>query len=137
MESYLDAVNKYAVFDGRASRQDFWMFALVVAGLTLALSAVDAVAGLLGDPGIWGMLGPLYLAAMVVPWLAVGARRLHDTGRSGWWLLLAIVPLGIIVLIFMWTDDGEPGTNSYGADPLDRPGATATPRPAIRVGGRY
>lgn len=113
------------------------MFALVVAGIALALSVVDLLVGLVADPGLWSLLGPLYLAAMVVPGLAVGARRLHDTGRSGRWLLLMVVPLGVIVLIFMWTDDGDPGTNAYGADPLQRAGAAPSRRQAIRVGGRY
>jgi uncharacterized membrane protein YhaH (DUF805 family) len=63
-----------------------------------------------------GVLGLIYSLAVLIPGLAVGVRRLHDTGKSGWWLLLVLIPIvGIIVLIVFWATDGEPGVNEYGA----------------------
>ena len=63
-----------------------------------------------------GVLGVIYSLAVLIPGLAVGVRRLHDTDRSGWWLFLALIPIvGIIVLIVFWATDGEPAVNQYGA----------------------
>jgi uncharacterized membrane protein YhaH (DUF805 family) len=65
-----------------------------------------------------GFLGMIYSFAVLLPSLAVGARRLHDIGRSGWWQLLALIPvLGIIVLIFFWVQDSQAGDNEYGSNP--------------------
>ena len=125
MEWYVEVLRKYAVFDGRARRKEYWMYALVstliyiaymiVAGLALALvghSDNGAVALLIMIP-----LG-LYLMAVIVPGLAVTVRRLHDTGRSGWWILISFVPFvgGIILLVFMCLDS-EPGPNLHGLNP--------------------
>ena len=85
MNWYLEAVkNKYAVFDGRAHRQEFWYFILFYFLIYLALSIVDQVTGTFSMETGAGLLSGIYALAMLVPSLAVGARRLHDTGRSGW-----------------------------------------------------
>lgn len=125
MEWYVEVLRKYAVFDGRARRKEYWMYALVstliyivymiVAGLALALVGHS-------DSGAVGLLifAPLclYLMAVIVPGLAVTVRRLHDTGRSGWWILISFVPFvgGIILLVFMCLDS-EPGPNLHGLNP--------------------
>jgi uncharacterized membrane protein YhaH (DUF805 family) len=103
---YLDVLKKYAAFEGRARREEFWMYTLVNFLIILVLNFVS------------GFLGMIYSFATLLPSLAVGARRLHDTGRSGWWQLLALIPvLGIIVLIFFWVQDSHPGDNEYGSNP--------------------
>jgi uncharacterized membrane protein YhaH (DUF805 family) len=119
MNWYLEAVkNKYAVFDGRAHRQEFWYFILFYFLIYFALSIVDQVTGTFSMETGAGLLSGIYALAMLVPSLAVGARRLHDTGRSGWWQLLMLIPiLGGLILIFFFVLDSEPGDNQYGPNP--------------------
>lgn len=119
MNWYLEAVkNKYAVFDGRAHRQEFWYFILFYFLIYLALSIVDQVTGTFSMETGAGLLSGIYALAMLVPSLAVGARRLHDTGRSGWWQLLMLIPiLGGLILIFFFVLDSQPGDNQYGPNP--------------------
>ncbi|MDO6707412.1 DUF805 domain-containing protein [Photobacterium sp. 1_MG-2023] len=123
MNWYLYALKKYAVFSGRAQRQEYWYFFLINLVITLALGVVDH---LLQTPGVeegTGMLGGIYSLAVLLPSLAVGARRLHDIGRSGWWMLLVLVPiLGFIVLVIFFVQDGQPGENEYGLNPKEDPG---------------
>jgi uncharacterized membrane protein YhaH (DUF805 family) len=119
MNWYLEAVkNKYAAFDGRAHRQEFWYFILFYFLIYFALSIVDQVTGTFSMETGAGLLSGIYALAMLVPSLAVGARRLHDTGRSGWWQLLMLIPiLGGLILIFFFVLDSEPGDNQYGPNP--------------------
>ena len=87
----------------------FFLFNLLIA------IGIAIVEGLIGLPGF---IGVLYSLAVLVPGLAAGARRLHDTNRSGWWQLIAFIPLiGAIVLIVFWAQDSQPGDNQYGANP--------------------
>ena len=112
MNWYLDVLKKYAVFTGRARRKEYWMFVLFSVIVTIVLSLVE---GIVGGPGV---LSGLYALAVLIPSIAVGVRRLHDTGRSGWWILIGLVPLvGIIVLIVFFVADSQPGTNQYGPNP--------------------
>ncbi len=112
MNWYIDVLKKYAVFVGRAHRQEYWMFVLFSIIISLVLSAVE---GVLGVPGI---LSIIYGLGVLVPSIAVGVRRLHDTDRSGWWLLVSLVPiLGIIILLVFLVQDSKPGSNQYGANP--------------------
>lgn len=112
MNWYLGCWKKFAEFSGRARRQEFWMFFVFNAIAGVVLSAVD---GILGTCGV---LGGLYNLAVLIPSLAVGARRLHDTDRSGWWQLIAFVPIvGIIVLIVFYASDSKPGANRFGSNP--------------------
>jgi uncharacterized membrane protein YhaH (DUF805 family) len=119
MNWYLEAVkNKYAMFDGRAHRQEFWYFMLFYLLIYIALSVVDQVTGAFNEQTGTGLFSGIYTLAMLVPSLAVGARRLHDTGRSGWWQLLSLIPvLGVLVLIFFFVQDSQPGDNQYGPNP--------------------
>lgn len=86
-------------------------------GVFIALTIVDIVLGTFSDEAGYGLLGTLFLLAIVVPTLSVGSRRLHDTGRSGWWQLLSIAPFGFIALMVMCATKGEEGANEYGEDP--------------------
>jgi uncharacterized membrane protein YhaH (DUF805 family) len=109
---YLDVLKKYAVFTGRARRKEYWMFALFNVIIAIALGIIE---GIVGGPGV---LGGLYGLAVLIPSIAVGVRRLHDTGRSGWWILIGLVPvIGFIVLIVFFVADSQPGTNGYGPNP--------------------
>jgi uncharacterized membrane protein YhaH (DUF805 family) len=117
MQWYLKVLREYANFAGRARRIEFWMFVLVSFGISVVLAIIDSVVGLQLGVGM-GVLGGLYWLAVLIPSIAVGARRLHDTGRSGWWLLLSLIPLvGTIVLIVFWASEGTPTVNAYGPNP--------------------
>lgn len=100
--AYVEALKNYAVFKGRATRREYWMFVLINLGIAIVFGVLDA---LLNAKGI---LANLYSLAMFLPSIAVGARRMHDTDRSGWWLLLPIVNLVFLV------QDSQPGDNRFG-----------------------
>ena len=112
MNWYLGCWKKYVEFSGRARRQEFWMFALFNFLASLATGIVDAILG------TGGMLNGLYSLAVLIPSFAVTARRLHDTDRSGWWQLIALIPLiGFIILLVFLCSDSKPGENRFGANP--------------------
>ena len=112
MNWYIDVLKKYAVFTGRARRTEYWMFALVSLIIGFVLGFVE---GLVGGPGI---LGGVYGLAVLIPGIAVSIRRLHDTARSGLWLLIAFVPvIGAIVLLVFMVTEGNSGDNQFGSDP--------------------
>ncbi|MFA5995562.1 MAG: DUF805 domain-containing protein [Patescibacteria group bacterium] len=120
MNYYLTAFKKYAVFKGRASRMEYWMFSLVHALIIIATVLLVAIF----DPDCVGILGKslvifflAYNFATVIPGLAVAARRLHDTNRSGLWLLLEFVPCGFIILLIFFVLASQSGENKYGANP--------------------
>ncbi len=107
MNWYIDVLKKYAVFDGRARRTEYWMFVLFNLIVAVVLSLIDRMTG-------HQILSTLYALAVLLPGVGVGIRRLHDTGRIGWWLLIAFIPLiGAIVLIVFMVQDSQPGTNQY------------------------
>lgn len=116
-------LKKYADFSGRARRKEYWMFTLLLVVLGFVLGIVEGVLGLSGAVGPYGPLSLLFLLAIIVPSIAVGVRRLHDTGRSGWWMLIALVPfIGGIVLLVFYVLDGTRGPNEYGPDPKEGEG---------------
>ena len=99
------ATAAYAQFDGRASRSEYWWFYLFTVLIT-------AAADMLG-----GTVGNLASLAFFLPGLALVARRLHDTGRSGWWFLIAFTVIGIPVLLYWLVKDSDAGANKYGEGP--------------------
>lgn len=108
----------YAEFKGRARRSEYWFFALWNGALTVVAAIIDIGLNPTGATAI-GLVGGLLLIANLLPGLGVGVRRLHDTNRSGWWLLLALVPLiGPLLLTFWFCRPGSRGDNGFGADPL-------------------
>ena len=115
---YLTVLKKYADFSGRARRMEYWMFSLISLLIMLGLVIVDAMLGFeVGEDEI-GILSAIYVLAVLIPSLAVSVRRLHDTDRSGWWVLIGIVPLiGDIVLLIFFVLDGTPGDNRFGPNP--------------------
>jgi len=111
MDWYLEVWRKYAVFEGRARRKEYWMFALFN---VIAIFLLGFIEGLLGNPfqTSGSVLAGVYKLAVCIPYIAVGVRRMHDTDHSGWWLLLPIVNL-----VFAVTE-GTHGENRFGPDPM-------------------
>ncbi len=115
-EAVAAAFRNYVNFRDRASRSEYWWFFLFIFVANLVLGAIEGAMGLAAGHGFLSMLFGL---VTFIPGLAVGARRLHDADRSGWWLLLGFVPLiGIVVLLIWFAQRGTPGTNRFGPDPL-------------------
>ena len=107
-EAVSSVFSKYATFSGRARRSEFWWFALFNLIASLVASGIDGVLGL-------HIINPLYSLATILPALAVGVRRLHDIDRSGWWVLIVLIPIvGWIILIFWNVKEGTPGANQFG-----------------------
>jgi uncharacterized membrane protein YhaH (DUF805 family) len=125
MQWYAKVLRQYADFNGRARRTEYWMFVLVSTIVELVLALGDEVVFLAPGLSTTGWLSTVYSVTLIIPTLAVGARRLHDTGRSGWWLLIGLIPLiGPIVLIVFLTLEGQRSSNSYGPDPKAVPVST-------------
>lgn len=122
-EAIRRALSKYADFSGRASRPEFWWFALLYSIVGVILVSVD-------ENGLLAGLAGLGLIALFIPYLSVTARRLHDLGRSGWYQLLGLIPLiGPVILIIWLAQQGKPGDNAYGPDPRAAPDASTTAAP--------
>ena len=119
---YLEVLKKYAVFSGRARRMEYWMFVLfnfiICVAFGIFVGAIGSAA-----PGIargLSVLAGIYGLAIMIPFVAVQVRRLHDTNRSGWWLLIGAVPLiGEFILLLFLVQEGDPGANQYGVDPKE------------------
>jgi len=117
MNWYMEVLKKYAVFNGRARRKEFWMFVLINLIISIVLSVIDGVIGTTTATGM-GILSLIYALGVLLPAIGVSIRRLHDSGKSGWLLLLAFIPLiGAIVLIVLYVLDSTPGDNKYGPNP--------------------
>ena len=112
MNWYLDVLKKYVEFNGRARRKEYWMFCLFNVVISVVLALIDS-SGVTG-----GMLGGLYSLAVLLPALGVTIRRLHDIGKSGWWLLIILIPIiGAIVLLVFMVIDSQLEENQYGPNP--------------------
>ena len=114
MNWYIKVVKKYASFSGRARRAEFWYFTLFNFIIAFAIGFVEA---LLSSNDV-NILSSLYSLFIFLPSLGVSIRRLHDTGRSGWWILINLIPLiGWIVYIVFVCQDSQPEENQYGKNP--------------------
>ena len=119
MNWYLDAWKNYVTFTGRSRRKAYWVFFVFNVIATILANLIDNVLGLAGQ-SVYGPVSMLYALAVFLPGLALAVRRLHDTGRSGWWMLLGFIPLiGWIVLLIFFVTDSQPGSNQYGPNPKD------------------
>ena len=115
-------MNKYSDFTGRARRKEFWMytlasflFSLTFLSLSIIASTIAVSLGML-----FALLYVVISLALICPTLALSVRRLHDTGKSGWWLLTGLIPVvGALYLIYVFSQRGQPGPNPYGPDPKD------------------
>ena len=118
MNWYIEVLKKYAVFDGRARRMEYWMFVLFNVIISIVLGVIDNVLGTVTETG-QGLLGIVYSLAVLLPGIAVTIRRLHDTGRSGWHILLGFIPcIGAIILLVFMVQDSDAGDNEYGPNPI-------------------
>jgi len=110
MNYFIRALKKFADFSGRDSRKEYWMFFLFYLLFYIGFVVIDVILGT-------QLLSIIFSLVLLIPSLSIGARRLHDTSRSGWWQLIAIIPiLGIIILIIFLVQDSH-GANDYGVSP--------------------
>jgi uncharacterized membrane protein YhaH (DUF805 family) len=141
MEWMTMPLRRYAEFSGRSRRKEYWMYVLLLILVGVVLAAVEGALGLGAIVGPYGPLSALLALGTFIPSLAVGVRRLHDTGRSGWWMLIGLIPnalmaaatlsgnltvtgillvfalIGAIVLLVLMVMEGTKGPNEYGPDP--------------------
>ena len=116
MEWYLKVVrDNYANFNGRASRQEYWMFFLFNMIFAIVIIGIDIILGL-------GFLNVIYSLVVMIPGIAVGIRRLHDIGKSGWMVLIVLIPcIGAFWLLYLMVQDSSPLDNEYGPSPKPKP----------------
>jgi len=118
MSWFLLALRNYSKFSGRSQRSEYWFFFLFYLLIGFGLAIVDGMLGFFDQDEDYGLLSGIFAIAMLIPSLAVNVRRLHDIGRSGWWLLIALIPIvGSLVLFWFAVQDSEPGSNAYGPNP--------------------
>ena len=111
-EAVKSVLSKYVDFSGRARRSEYWYF-------TLAYSIVAIIVGIIASVTGIKILSSILSLAVLLPSLAVGARRLHDIGKSGWWLLLCCTGIGAIIVLIWSIKDSQPGENQYGPNPKE------------------
>ena len=122
MMSFTEAVRtclkeKYYNFNDRAPRSEYWWFALFGWGVTIVLSILDNL--IFDNASGYGMFSTIWGIAILLPSIGVGVRRLHDLDKSGWWLLVSLIPIiGFIILVFWFVRQGTRAENRFGADPL-------------------
>ena len=120
MNWYLKVLKQYADFSGRARRKEYWMFVLFNMIFAIVAMILDNVLGIAMEGIGYGPLYGLYVLAMLIPGLAVAVRRLHDVGKSGWMILIALIPLiGAIWLLVLMVTDSNAGENQYGQNPKE------------------
>lgn len=118
MNWYIEVLKKYVVFRGRARRREYWYFFLFNIVISIALGFIDGVTGMLDPTTGIGTLGGIYSLAVFLPSIAVAVRRLHDIGRTGWWLLIILIPiLGALTLLVFSLFDSQEDDNEYGENP--------------------
>lgn len=115
MEAIQSGLRNYTNFSGRAFRSEFWYWVLFTALGGIVTTLLDMAMFADND---WSPLNSIFSLLTILPSLAVGARRLHDIGRTGWWQLLLLTLIGVFVLIYWWVQPGEPSTNQHGPNPL-------------------
>jgi uncharacterized membrane protein YhaH (DUF805 family) len=120
VEAIRSGFRNYATFSGRAPRSEFWYWTLFAAIATAAANMIDSVLFI-------GLVSPLVSLLLLLPGVAVSVRRLHDLDRSGWWLLLTLTGIGIILLLIWDCMRGTPGPNRFGADPIGGLGLVTPP----------
>ncbi len=125
MNWYMKVLRDYTVFSGRASRTEYWMFvlfniiALIIAAIIDNILGTNFKYGTIKMP--YGYIYLLYVLAVLIPSLAVTVRRLHDTGRTGWWILIGLIPIiGGIWLLVLMILESTPGENQYGPNPNEQ-----------------
>ena len=114
MNHYISVVKKFFVFNGRAGRSEYWYFVLFHVLISIGFTLVGAVFSKLS------FLTGIYAIVVILPSLGVMVRRLHDSGRSGWWALISIIPIvGTLVLLYFLIKKSDEGENEYGSHPVE------------------
>jgi len=137
-EAVQSCFKQYVGFTGRARRSEYWWFALFGLIVGIVANLIDTVLGTMSEDTNVGVLGTIVSLALLLPSLAVAIRRLHDTSRTGWWILIGLIPIvGWIILIVFYVQDSHPD-NKYGpspkalgAAPAAGPAPGAGPAPAV------
>lgn len=120
MNWYLMALKKGLTFRGRSRRKEFWYFVLISLLVSIALSFIDGMLGWYDLQAGIGILSGIYSLLIILPNIALSVRRLHDTNRSGWWILLVLIPIiGFLVLLYFCVKNGTSGQNDFGYDPKE------------------
>lgn len=118
MNWWLTAMKKYVDFSGRARRKEYWMFVLFNIIFSIVAIILDNLLGTANEDLGYGLIYGLFGLAILLPTLAVTVRRLHDIGKSGWWILISLIPIiGGIWLFILTVTDSQPGDNQYGPNP--------------------
>ncbi len=118
MNWYFAVLSKYAQFQGRSRRKEFWFFTLINAFISMVCSFADTTLQLPVLVEGYGVLAALYAAFAFIPTVAVTVRRLHDQDRTGWWALIMLIPIvGILVLLYFMLQDSTVGNNRFGSNP--------------------
>jgi uncharacterized membrane protein YhaH (DUF805 family) len=132
MQEFIAAIKRYSDFSGRSTRKEYWLFVLLNFIFSMATGLLDSFLGteIVNEPTVFngvqfenklGLLNALYSLFILVPSLAVAVRRLHDVGKSGWMLLIALVPcLGWVWLIILLVEDSQEGENKWGPNPKEQ-----------------
>ena len=120
MNWYLTVLKNYVGFTGRARRKEYWMFALFNMIFAIVAIILDVILGTNFGTLTYGLFYMVYALAVFLPGLAVGVRRLHDVGKSGWMLLIGLIPIvGAIWLLVLLVTDSKMGENQYGLNPKE------------------
>jgi uncharacterized membrane protein YhaH (DUF805 family) len=120
MNWYTQALKKYATFSGRARRKEYWLFILINLVITAVFVFLDITLGTVEPETGTGILSTFYGLFILLPNFAVLVRRLHDTGRSGWWVFIGLIPIiGYFVLLVFLMQNSEDGENKYGSNPKE------------------
>ena len=134
IKNYVDVLKKYAIFKGRATRTEFWYFQLVNFLITFIIYGIILI---LSSKGVnektlisLDILYLIYSLGTFLPQLGVMVRRLHDTGRSGWWYFIILIPIiGIIIFLIFLTQNSKRGSNEYGENPKEKNGKNSQSSP--------
>ncbi|MGS2727185.1 DUF805 domain-containing protein [Psychroserpens sp. BH13MA-6] len=123
MEWYFTVIrDNYANFSGRARRKEYWLFVLIQIGIFVVLLTINSFLDELMDIQLGNIIFFIYILGTLIPWLALNVRRLHDTGKSGAFIFINLIPLiGRIWYIVLMATNGDHGHNDYGADPKGDP----------------
>lgn len=120
MNWYIKVLKQYADFNGRARREEYWVFLLFYVIFAIVALLLDNILDIAIKPLGYGPLYAIYILALFIPGLAVSARRLHDIGKSGRMLLIGLIPvIGFFWLLVLMVRKGEEGENLYGFNPKD------------------
>ena len=117
MEWFIKVIKNFS-FKGRARRSEFWMFMLIFLLIMISLGFIDVALGMYSEKNDIGLFSGVFIVAILIQYLAVGIRRLHDTGRSAWWFLINFIPfVGSVIWLLLMLLEGQQGENQYGSDP--------------------